>query len=388
MARKKSQRSFGILVAVTVAVWLVPVATSAQVDASIVEDYLQQVRLATGAPGLSLAVSLDGHMTYSGGVGYAELENLTLADGSTVHNVASVSKVLATVAVMQLVEKGKVRLDDVVQQYVPSFPEKTAPITLRHILTHTSGIRHYRNGEFGPHGLRVMRRFDDIEEAMKHFSDDPLIFEPGRYWFYSSHAFNLLQGVIEKSSGMKFEQYMRTYVWEPAGMLRSSFDVPERVVHKRGHGYVRNDDGVLMHPRSEDVSYKYAGGGMLSTVEDLVRFGMALNDGTLLEPKTVEMMYTVQVDPVVRFRRDEEPEEQPFKQALGWRIDIDAQGRRYINKTGTVKGIRSFILNYPELGLVLALQANVLPFDSRKHGAAIAQMFLPPVHEEALKVRP
>jgi hypothetical protein len=168
-------------------------------------------------------------------------------------------------------------------------------------------------------------------------------------------------------------------------MLRSSFDVPERVVHKRGHGYVRNDDGVLIHPRPEDVSYKYAGGGMLSAVEDLVRFGMALNDGTLLESKTVEMMYTVQVDPVVRFRRDEEPEEQPFKQALGWQIDMDAQGRRYINKTGTVKGIRSFILNYPELGLVLALQANVLPFDSRKHGAAIAQMFLPPTHEEARK---
>jgi CubicO group peptidase (beta-lactamase class C family) len=203
-----------------------------------------------------------------------------------------VSKVLATVAVMQLVESGKVGLDDIIQKYVPSFPEKKSPITLRRILTHTSGIRHYKNGEFGPYGLRELRRFDDIEEAMKHFSDDPLLFESGEYWFYSSHAFNLLQGVIEKASGLKFEDYMMKNLWEPAGMLQSSFDVPERIVHKRGHGYVRNERGVLVHPRHIDVSYKYAGGGMLSTVEDLVRFGTALNDGTLLEPETVETMYT------------------------------------------------------------------------------------------------
>jgi serine beta-lactamase-like protein LACTB len=370
-----------LLVVALVAVGLVPGAVLAQVQSTVIEDYLQQVRRTTGVPGISLAVAKDGVMIYSGGVGYAELQNRTPADGTTVHNVGSVSKVLATVAVMQLVEKGAVALDDVIQKYVPSFPKKQAPITLQHILTHTSGIRHYRGGEFGPHGLREMRRFEDIEEAMKHFSDDPLLFDPGQYWSYSSHAFNLLQGVIEKSSGMKFEAYMRKYVFEPAGMLSSSFDVPERVVHKRGQGYVRNDDGVWTHPRYVDPSYKYAGGGMLSTVEDLVRFCIAINDGTLLEPKTVEMMHRVQVDPVVQFRAEGEPEKQAFKQALGWRIDEDVEGRPYINHTGTVKGTRSFVLNYPDIGLVLALQANGLPFDSREHGAAIAQMFLPPVHE-------
>jgi CubicO group peptidase (beta-lactamase class C family) len=223
-----------------------------------------------------------------------------------------------------------------------------------------------------------MRRFDDIEEAMRHFSDDPLLFEPGRYWSYSSHAFNLLQGVIEKASGMRFEDYMRKNVWEPAGMLQSSFDVPERIVHKRGQGYVRNSNGVLVHPRYADVSYKYAGGGMLSTVVDLVRFGNALNDHTLLTPETAEKMYTIAVDPVVRFQPDGKHQKGTFKQALGWRIYTDAQGRPYINHTGTVRGTRSFMLNYPDEGLVLALQANVLPFDSRKYGAAIAQMFLSP----------
>lgn len=357
-------------------------SAQAQVDAEAIENHLEQLRLSTGAPGISLTVAIRGNIVYSGGVGYAELENLTPADGKTVHNVASVSKVMATVAVMQLVEKGLVDLDDVIQKYVPTFPEKRKPVTLRRILTHTSGIRHYKNGEFGPHGLREMRRFTEIEEAIQHFSDDPLVFDPGDYWMYSSHAFNLLQGVIEEASGMGFEEYMKRHVWEPAGMLASSFDVPERVVHKRGQGYVRNEEGILEHPRYADVSYKYAGGGMLTTVDDLVRLGIALNNGTLLDPETVKTMYTVQVDDdVLQFHADEEPEKRSFQQALGWRIDKDAQGRSYINHTGTVKGTRSFLMNYPELGLVLALQANVLPFDSRRHGSAIAQMFLPPVHE-------
>jgi CubicO group peptidase (beta-lactamase class C family) len=291
---------------------------------------------------------------------------------------------MATVAVMQLVEEGRVDLDDVIQKYIPSFPEKNKPVTLRRILTHTSGIRHYKNGEFGPHGLREMRRFAEIEEAIKHFSDDPLLYEPGKYWLYSSHAFNLLHGVVETASGIGFEEYMKRYVWEPAGMLASSFDVPERIVHKRGQGYVRNKRGVLVHPRYADVSYKYAGGGMLSTVEDLVRLGIALNNGTLLKPETVTTMYTVQIDDdVLEFNANGDPEKRPFSQALGWRIDKDAQSRPYINHTGTVKGTRSFLMNYPELDLVLALQANVLPFDSRRHGSAIAQMFLPPVFERA-----
>jgi CubicO group peptidase (beta-lactamase class C family) len=283
---------------------------------------------------------------------------------------------------MQLFEKGLVGLDDEIQKYIPSFPKKSDPVTLRRILTHTSGIRHYKNGEFGPHGLREMRRFTDIEEAIKHFSDEPLIYEPGQYWLYSSHAFNLLQGVIEQASGIGFEDYMKRYVWEPAGMLASSFDVPERIVHKRGQGYVRNQKGVLVHPRYADVSYKYAGGGMLSTVEDLVRLGIALNNGTLLQPKTVTTMYTVHIDDdVMEFNPNGDPEKRSFRQALGWRFDKDAQGRPYINHTGTVKGTRSFLMNYPELDLVLALQANVLPFDSRRHGSAIAQMFLPQVFE-------
>ena len=349
-------------------------SVQAQTETPSTLSYLEQVRHQTGAPGVTAAVSVDGVIVFSDGVGYAELDNQTPATGATVLNVGSVSKVMAVIAIMQLVEQGKVTLSDDIRAYVTAFPDKGVPVTLRQIMTHTSGIRDYRDGEFGPNGLRSMRHFDDFEEAIQHFTEDPLLFAPGEYWLYSSHAFNLLQGVVEKVSGVRFENYMQTYVWEPAGMLRSSFDVPSRVVRQRGRGYVRANDGTIVNSRYEDVSYKYAGGGMLSTVEDLVRMGNAINNGTLLGPDAVTEMHTSRVDPVLQFQANGQPRELSFKQALGWDLSTDGQGRTYISKTGTVRGTR-----YPDDGLVVALQANIAPFPIQRHGEAIAQIYLPPV---------
>lgn len=351
-----------------------------QVNAEKIKDYLEQVRHENGSPGISVAVAVGGKIVFSDGVGYAELDNKTPASGSTVHNIASISKVVTTVGIMQLVEQNKIDLDDLIQTYMPTFPEKRAPVTLLSILTHTSGIRHYKRGEWGSYGLLQLRHYDTITEGIEVFKDDPLLFAPGEYWSYSSHAFNLLQGVIEKASGLGFEEYLKNYVWEPAGMLNTSFDVPDRIVHKRGKGYVRNNSGLIVNIPYVNVSYKYASGGIISTVEDLVRLGMALNNGTLLNRETIAKMYSVQVDPVVTFSANGNHRRQDYKQAIGWRIDTDVQGRPYINHTGTVKGTRSVLINYPDYNVVVALQTNILPFDSRKYGKAIAQMFLPPIN--------
>ncbi len=345
-------------------------------------DYMERVRTDNGLPGFSLAVAVDGEMVFSGGVGFAELDNHTPQSGHTVHNVASVSKVLAVVAVMQLVERGSVDLDATIQTYLPYYPEKEWPITVRHILTHTSGTRHYRDGEFGEGEMLAMRHYDDFEEATKLWRDDPLLFEPGAFWFYSSHAMNLMHGIVEAVSGHGFEEYMRRFVFQPAGMMATQFDVPSRVVHNRGRGYERDRAGRLVNPIFEDPSYKYAGGGMLSTVEDLVRFGIALNNGTLLAPATIQQMYEPQLDDsVMEFHPDGEPEPLEHRQGLAWYLRTDQAGREFPSHTGTVKGTRTFIANYHEYGLVLAIQANALPFNSALYGMAIAQMFLPPVHE-------
>jgi len=349
------------------------------VDRPQLLDYMERIRDENDLPGLSVAVAVDGEIVFSEGVGYAELDNRTAATGRTVHNVGSVSKVLAVAGVMQLVEQGRVDLDATIQTYLPYYPEKRWPITVRQILTHTSGTRHYRQGEFGEYGLLRYRHFESFEEATELWRDDPLLYEPGTRWLYSSHAMNLMHGIVEEVTGMGFEDYLRTHVFEPAGMLATRFDVPSRVVHNRGRGYDRDGRGEFVNADPEDPSYKYAGGGILSTAEDLVRFALAIDDGTLLRPETVAEMHRPQIDrSVPEFVGDGEPRPLGHEQAIVWFINTDQAGRRYPSHTGTVKGTRSFLGNWLDHGVVVALQANTLPFDSARYGEAIAQMLLPP----------
>ena len=344
-------------------------------------DYMEQIRNDNDLPGLSVAVAVEGEIVFSEGVGVAELDNRTRATGRTVHNVGSVSKVLAVVGLMQLVEQGKVDLDATLQTHMPWYPEREHPITVRHILTHTSGIRHYNGVEFGPHDLLSLRHYDTFEEATELWRDDPLAYDTGSGWMYSSHAHNLQHGIVEAASGMDYEEYLKRYVWEPAGMFATQFDVPSRVVQNRGHGYVRGESGRFIHPEPEDPSYKYAGGGIISNVEDLVRFALAINDGRLLGPETVAEMHRSQLEPGIRQIDPSAPdglgEPIAHEQALAWFIRTDQAGRRYPSHTGTVKGTRSFLANFDDYGVVVALQTNALPFDSARYGEAIAQMFLP-----------
>lgn len=341
-----------------------------------IRDYLEQIRRDTGAPGIAAAVGLKGKLVFSEGVGCADLENMVSLTGSTILNIGSVSKPIAAAAVMQLVERGLVDLDAPIQKYVPYFPEKKWRISVKHILTQTSGIRAYRKGEFMPGGTKQMQHFDSIEQGISFFKDDPLLFKPGDFYNYSTYAINLLQGVVETVIGMDFEDYLKKYVWEPAGMLSTSFDVPWRIVYKRGRGYIWDVDGHLVNPPYEDMSFKYAGGGMLSTAEDLARFGMALNSGKILKPETTALMFKVHVDPVLQYREEGKPERRSFKQALIWRVSEDVQGRKFVYHAGGNRGCIAFVQIYPKENLTVSFIVNLLPFDPEPYVRAIAQWFL------------
>lgn len=339
---------------------------------------------AFGCVGASVAVARQGRLAYSHGFGLADIENQVPADGNTVYNVGSVSKVMTGIAVMQLVEAGRVGLDDDIRRWVPQFPDKGHEITLRHLMTHTSGIRHYRDDDFpeGLHGENV-QPFASFDEALNLFKDDPLLFAPGELYFYSSYAINLLQGVIEAASGMPFEAYMREHVWGPSGMLRTQFDRPERIVPGRARSYLMVDGEPLNHP-FEDVTYKFASGGMLSTVEDLVRLASAFNSGRLLRPGTVEEMIRPQVETVRRFQGPGEPPvTESFRQALIWKVEWDGEafagsgpGRRFVSHGGSVKGFGCNLLSYVEEDVAVAICGN--NYHSPAFGPLVADLFLAP----------
>jgi len=346
------------------------------------QRYLERLAGLSGSPGVSAAVTLHGQVVFSGGVGVANLESAEPQTGATVHNIGSISKTVAVVAVLQLVERGKVRLDAEIQDYAPWFPRKEQAITLRQILTHTSGIRHYKQGEFGPAEVNSFRHYDTFEESTRFWRDDPLQFAPGTQWAYSSYAVDLLQAVVESASGQSFESYLTAHVWAPAGMVTAQLDSPSRIVPHRGHGYVWNASlGRMENARDEDVSYKYAGGGMLCSDEDLGRFGHALNTGVLLRPESLAELYRLQLPlNLPRFGNDDQSLP-PIgaKQALIFRVGKDAGGHAYAEHSGSVKGTESEFLNYYTDDLVIALHFNYGggSVDSEAAAQALAALYMP-----------
>jgi CubicO group peptidase (beta-lactamase class C family) len=367
-------------------------AAASAVDSEQVLHYLQRLQAQAQAPGVSAAIMVHGEIVYSGGVGLSDLSSGTPQNGTSVHNIGSISKTHAAVAVMQLVEQGKVNLNAEIQTYAPWFPRKQAPITLRQILTHTSGIRHYKDDEFGEHGLLGYRQFDNFEESTRRWRDDPLLFTPGQYWSYSSYAIDLLQAVVETASGEKFEDYLRRHVWIPAGMLDTQLDVPTRIVPRRGQGYERNDKThALEIADQENVSYKYAGGGIISTDEDLVRFGHALDTGVLLKPATIAEMYRPQLSADIGYSPQElapfikshpdKPVPKPPSQAIVWVMGTDAAGHRYSGHSGGVKGTLSHLTNFNDDDVAVAVHVNSTGgrVDVEETAQALADLVLPPV---------
>lgn len=240
-------------------------------------------------PAVSVAIIQDNQVKFQRGYGMADVENFVPAKALTVYRIASVSKSLTAVAAMQLAEKGKLDLDAPVQKYVPSFPTKNFPITARQLLAHLSGIRNYKRGE----GERT-NRYNTLTDALSIFKDDPLDFEPGTQFGYTTFGYTLLGAVIEGASGMTFADYLRENIFKPAGMQHTQVDDLFAIIPNRAHGYTPRVfvqfDGNYRNPVLMDSSYKIPGGGLVSTAEDLARFAIAAQNGVLIKPETFAEM--------------------------------------------------------------------------------------------------
>jgi serine beta-lactamase-like protein LACTB len=238
-----------------------------------------------GVPGASAAVAVDGQVVWEGAYGVADLENEVPASPSHVFRLASISKTITAVAVLQLAERGKLRLDDDVRDHCRAWPPKMWPVRLRQILSHQGGIRDYRKGEWGS-----TRHYRGVVDALAAFKDDPLVFEPGTRFLYSSYGYSLLGCAVEGASGLPFVEYLRQNVFAPAGMTATRDDDATAFISGRAPGYQRGKDGVLRNSILADTSNKVPGGGLVGTARDVARFGAALIDGRLLPPQARRLM--------------------------------------------------------------------------------------------------
>lgn len=261
---------------------------------AVVEKLLLEKMEAEGIPGLSVALVIDGKLAWANGYGSADLENSVPATAATAYRTASIGKALTATAVMQLVEKSKIDLDRPIQAYCPTFPAKRWPITTRHLLSHTSGIRHY-GGHRNEEELFNTVHYTSVVSALKIFQNDPLQFEPGTAFRYTTFGYNVLGCVAEGASGEAFLDYMRSQVFEPARMLDTRDDDPAAIIPRRAAGYRRGADGKLRNSRAVDMSSKMPAGGFITTAVDLASFAAAIFDNRLLQPDTFRQMTSLNV---------------------------------------------------------------------------------------------
>jgi CubicO group peptidase (beta-lactamase class C family) len=261
----------------------IPAETQAVFDAKI-KEFMDKHQV----PGLSAAIGVDNKLCYEKGYGLADIENDVPATAETIYRLASISKMLTGVAVMQLVEAGKIDLSAPIQKYVEGFPEKQAPITCQLLLKHQSGIRHYRGNE-----VRSNASYARVRDSFGVFQDDPLLFNPGERFSYTTYGYNVLGAAIEGASGEDYVSYVKKHVCEPAGMESIRPDSPFKIIPHRAAGYRKSGPG-LINDNAVDVSNKIPGGGWCSTAGDLVRFAGALAEGKLVDSQTLEQMWTPQ----------------------------------------------------------------------------------------------
>jgi len=340
--------------AVLVSILSVPLLAAPAYAAGGAAEALRRLQAhleASGAPSLSVAVMRGDSLVFAAAVGAADAKRSAPATPQTRYRVYSITKAVTAVAVMQLVERGVVSLDDDVRTYVPEFPEKRWPVRIRHLLTHTSGIRDYREhaGE-----ITSTREYPAFVDGLDVFKDDPLEFEPGTKRLYTSLGFNLLAGVVERASGLPFERYLRDSVWTPAGMIATTLavagrDVPDLAAPFEGRG---KGDARPWRRTLPNVSGRYGSSGMISTPADLVRFTAALERGVLLDSTTRAAMWTPAF-----------PEAAPA-QGLGWDLG-ESDGRRYVMRPGMAAGYAGLLLYFPDERLGGALLANLAPLADR-----------------------
>jgi serine beta-lactamase-like protein LACTB len=320
-------------------------------------------------PGVSVAVGLGGEIVWAEGFGWADLESRVQVAPETRFRIGHASKVLTSAAVGLLLEKRRLRLDDEIQTYVPAFPRKQWPVTLRQLMGHVAGVRHYRGEEADVPSAHC----DRASEGVPSFADDPLLFEPGTQSRYSTYGWVLVSAAVEAAAAETFFTFMRTQVFTPLGMADTTADSATEPIPNRATFYFPrfSGDNHFGPEVAQAVDYScFAGAGaFLSTPSDLVRFGLAIGGGTLLRPDTVSMLQTPQV-----LASGEETD-----YGLGWRLETvplaGAPTRLASDASLSLVGGSTSFMTFPERGLVVAVTSNTSYAGTRSMALKIAQAF-------------
>lgn len=312
---------------------------------------LEEIRQKRDWPSLSVAVGYDGRLLWAGAVGFSDVSETKEATPDTRYRVGSVAKPMTATALAQQVGDGILAYRDSLHEYVPNVPKHWADISLLQLANHTAGIRHYRKGLPGLFETFSNRQYENVGDALMVFKEDPLEFEPGTRYRYSSYGYNLLSAAMEGAEGKEYLELMRDRIFHPADM-RDTF--PE---HVAGRSEIANMatpyflyKGLLMKTPAVNTSVKWAGGGFVSTPSDLVRFGLHLSNDHYIGEDARKFMWTI--------AQLNDGLESPGSYGLGFRKTM-MKNIQSISHGGNSIGGTSYFAIYPNQKLIVAVASNV-----------------------------
>lgn len=312
--------------------------------------------------GLAVAVVKGRDTLLHKGYGFADLENQVPVTPQTVFRIGSITKQFTSAAVMQLVEQGKVGLDDDLTKYIPNFPTHGRRILVRHLLNHTSGIPSYT--DIGPRFGAVARLDLARDSLIAIVAPDSLLFEPGRYFYYNNTGYFMLGMVLERVTGKKYGDHLAERLFAPNGLSGTVYCDSRRLVPRRAQGYDRSPAG-LVNTAFISMELPYAAGSLCSTVGDLVAWTARLAGGQIVSAASYREMTT----PVKL------PSGRSMTYGYGLMADTLA-GHRLVSHGGGINGFVSDLLHLPDDSLIVAVLANTAPAPASQVANAIARAVL------------
>ena len=335
------------------------------VRASLAEQNLPGISVAVGVVGDGVG----GEIVWAEGFGWADLENRVKVAPDTRFRIGTASTVLTSAAAGLLLEKGRMKLDDEIQTYVPAFPKKQWPVTLRQLMGHLAGVRN----DGGDEGPLFTQHCDRAVDALPFFAKDSLRFEPGTHYRFSNYDWILVSAAVEAAADEPFLALMRKQIFEPLGMDDTLADSATESIPDRATPYfprfAADPHYGLDLMRELDYSC-YAGSSVfLSTPSDLVRFAMAINSGKLLQPATVQLLQTPQ----------RLPSGQETGYGLGWDLETVELAGKQTTAVGhdgdSLGGMVASLMTFPERGIAVSVTSNTSYADTFGVALKIAQAF-------------
>jgi CubicO group peptidase (beta-lactamase class C family) len=323
---------------VLVAVWLLSAAAARADEVAAKLDEYMSALTKLGRFSGSVLVAREGRVLLAKGYGLANAEWDIPNTPATKFRLGSVTKQFTALAIMQLDEKGKLKVEDPVSKYVAECPPAWRKITIHHLLTHTSGIPSFTSF---PDYVATMNQRSPVSKTVERFKGKPLDFEPGEKFQYSNSGYVLLGYILEKVAEQEYGEYLEQNVFGPLKMRNSGYDSSAAILKQRASGYMRRA-GNLANALYIDMTVPHAAGALYSTVEDLLLWDQALDTEKLVSKKSLERIFT------------------PFKSdyAYGWFV-AKKHNRKYIGHAGGINGFATMIERYPDGKVAVIVLSNV-----------------------------